>query len=112
MLAINPAIFKMFNNSIELKEDHIAAALAHELGHFDSYKKGTASRTKINESAADIKGAKYLHKAGYAPIAMSELLNIISPTFKRGAIKVLWNILMNTQLSKTDSRQLRELYQA
>ena len=57
----------------ELTEDHIAAVIAHELGHVLMKVKHPGVEYKKNEEGADIYGLEILKGAGYCPAAESEV---------------------------------------
>ncbi len=88
-LVIGPKLFSATNkDNIKITEDHIAAVIGHELGHYK-----TPGSSKVNEISADIEGAKLLQSAGYAPIAQHSLLDIISGDVQKSAHEKLFTYL-------------------
>lgn len=75
-VAFGPQVFKEAEN---LSEDHVAAVLAHELGHIVSFLNGNDRLDKVNELAADIRSMELLQRAGYAPKAAYEVFAKMEP---------------------------------
>lgn len=71
----------VFNNFEDLSEDHVAAVLAHELGHIVSSLQDNNRSDKINELAADVRSMELLQKSGYAPKAAYEMFAKIEPEY-------------------------------
>ncbi len=62
------------------KDDLLAAALAHELGHVttpEAHRRGRPQLDLHDEMAADAKGVRYLAAAGYDTRAMQSVIKIV-----------------------------------